>query len=424
MARKNLYPPSVTPGIPKYDFKPDNWIETRFGSVLRVVKRKVEMENETEYQLVTAKRSRGGIVPREVLKGKQIKTKTQFYIKPGDFLISRRQIIHGACGVVPDELDGAIVSNEYSTLRPKNGLDIHFLDYFSHTVFFQQTCFQCSVGVDVEKMIFNVNDWLNYRVFLPPLPEQRRIANILGAWDEAISLTGRLIEAKQRRKQGLMQRLLTGSVRLSGFVKSEGFRTAFNTEVPLDWLVMEFDEFVSRDKRKFDPRKEIEELPCIELEHISQETGQILGATSTQEQSSIKNRFNAGQVLFGKLRPYLKKFARPDFDGACSSEIWVLAGKRKFCANQFLFYLVQSDRFMSAANVTSGTKMPRSDWGYLSETTFALPSPNEQRAIAAVLQTADEAIALLERKLAALRRQKQGLMQRLLTGQVRVGEGD
>ena len=87
MARKNLYPPSVTPGIPKYDFKPEGWIETSFGDVLRVVKRKVEMQDEAEYQLVIAKRSRGGIVPRTVLKGKDILTKTQFYI---NFLLEKQ----------------------------------------------------------------------------------------------------------------------------------------------------------------------------------------------------------------------------------------------------------------------------------------------------------------------------------------------
>lgn len=164
MARKNLYPPSVTPGIPKLDQKPAGWIETTFSDVLRVVQRHVKMEDDTEYQLVIAKRSRGGIVPRSVLKGRDILTKTQFYIKSGDFLISRRQIIHRACGIVSLELDGAIVSNEYSTLRVKEGLLLEFLTYFCHTTFFQQTCFQASVGVDVEKMIFNLNDWLKYKV--------------------------------------------------------------------------------------------------------------------------------------------------------------------------------------------------------------------------------------------------------------------
>lgn len=88
MARKNLYPPSVTPGIPKYDFKPEGWIETAFGDVVRVVQRKVDMQDDVEYQLVIAKRNRGGIVPRSILKGKDILTKTQFYIKCGDFLIA------------------------------------------------------------------------------------------------------------------------------------------------------------------------------------------------------------------------------------------------------------------------------------------------------------------------------------------------
>ena len=110
MARKSIYPPSVTPGIPKLGDKPEGWIETAFGEVLQIVERKAQVDDETEYQLVTARRNRGGIVPRARLFGRDILTKTQFFIKAGDFLISKRQIIHGACGVVPPELDGALRS--------------------------------------------------------------------------------------------------------------------------------------------------------------------------------------------------------------------------------------------------------------------------------------------------------------------------
>ena len=74
---------------------------------------------------------------------------------------------------------------------------------------------------------------------------------------------------------------------------------------------------------------------------------------------SNKNLFNVGDVLFGKLRPYLKKFWLAKFNGACSTEIFVLNGIR--ISNNYLFFVVQTEKFIEIALVSSGSKMPRSD---------------------------------------------------------------
>jgi type I restriction enzyme S subunit len=97
----SAYPPSVQPGIPRLGSTPNGWTRFPLGKLIRKVERPANLADSESYQLVTAKRSRGGIVAREVLRGDQIRTKTQFYVQTGDFLISNRQISHGACGVVP-----------------------------------------------------------------------------------------------------------------------------------------------------------------------------------------------------------------------------------------------------------------------------------------------------------------------------------
>jgi len=408
MARNTLYPPSVKPGIPRLGVKPKGWIETTFGDVLQVIQRPAKIKDNVKYQLVTAKRGRGGIVPRETLTGKKILTKIQYFVAKDDFLISKRQIVHGACGVVPSNLDGALVSGEYSVLRVKDGLLLKYLDYFSHSDYFQMACFQASVGVDVEKMIFDLKDWLKVKIYLPPIPEQTKILEILNTWDKAISLNEQLIAAKQQLKKGLMQQLLTGNIRFKGFA-----------HLP-EWEFLEFGKIATVSSKKFNPQLSTDDLPCVEMEHITQETGQILGHVSTLAQKSIKNCFVSGQVLFGKLRPYLKKYARPDFDGVCSSEVWVLSGEKDICDNRFLFYLVQTDRFISIANVSSGSKMPRADWDYVAKSVYSIPLPSEQSKIADILESLDKEIDLLTKKHTALKHQKKGLMQKLLTGEVRV----
>ncbi len=178
---------------------------------------------------------------------------------------------------------------------------------------------------------------------------------------------------------------------------------------------IEFGNIAELRKKRFNP-KNSENKKCIELEHINQVDGSINGFTNSKEQKSIKNVFYKGDVLFGKLRPYLKKYWLAEFDGVCSTEIWVFKPKGKFCSNsQYLFNLVQSHDFIQAANVSSGSKMPRADWKYIVNYPLSIVnSLPEQKRIAQILSTWDKAIEkqnlLIDKKI----EQKKGLMQVLL----------
>lgn len=190
-------------------------------------------------------------------------------------------------------------------------------------------------------------------------------------------------------------------------------------KIPSDWEIMEFGEFAETKKGKYIP-VENENLRCLELEHFEQGTGHILGWINSSEQKSTKNKFIKGEVLFGKLRPYLQKFWLAEYDGVCSSEVWVLNSKNNKCSNEFLFRLVQSNRFIQVANVSSGSKMPRSDWDYVSTFPFPLPPLPEQKAIAHILGLMDTAINKNNSLIANKKLQKKWLMQNLLTGNKRL----
>jgi type I restriction enzyme, S subunit len=241
---------------------------------------------------------------------------------------------------------------------------------------------------------------------LPPLHEQRRIAEILATWDRAVETVEALIANARAQKKALMQCLLTGKHRLQGF---DG-----------EWGRHAFREIAQLVKAKIDPRTLPDDVQGVELEHIEAETGRLVGTCQANEQVSLKTPFTPGNVLYGKLRPYLRKFSKPDFDGVCSTEIWVLAAKAQRCLPEFLHFLVQSPEFEGAVDVSSGSKMPRADWGIVSETVFATPSIQEQAAIAGLLTNADRMSERFESQLTALRQEKSALMQQLLTGKRRV----
>ncbi len=211
------YPSSVQPGIPNLPATPAEWQRICLGHHLTEVRRPAALNQDDTYRLVTVRRSRGGVVLRETLSGREIKTPTQFYVRAGDFLISKRQIVHGACGIVPAELDGAIVSNEYAVLNSDGQIDLRFLRYLSESRYFQQTCFHSSIGVHVEKMIFKTERWLKWPFNIPPLPVQLRIVEVLDTARREMELIAEQIERLKQEKAALMAELLTGTrrVRLS-----------------------------------------------------------------------------------------------------------------------------------------------------------------------------------------------------------------
>jgi type I restriction enzyme, S subunit len=125
------------------------------------------------------------------------------------------------------------------------------------------------------------------------------------------------------------------------------------------------------------------ELPYVALEHVESLTGAFVqGFRPETKAATAEVLFRRGDVLFGKLRPYLAKVIAPDFDGCASGEFLVLR-PRPSMDSRFLYYLCLSRPLLDWAVATSvGTKMPRTDWEQLSSFPLRLPSPPQQRAIA------------------------------------------
>ena len=139
------------------------------------------------------------------------------------------------------------------------------------------------------------------------------------------------------------------------------------------------------------------DLPYIGLEHVGQGTLSLLGTGKASDVESTKTAFRAGDILFGKLRPYFRKVVRPDFDGICSTDIWVVRPKAGVDAG-YLFYLMASKAFVDFASQGSeGTRMPRAKWEHVAQYAASLPSVVGQQVIARILGTLDGKIELNRR---------------------------
>ena len=122
--------------------------------------------------------------------------------------------------------------------------------------------------------------------------------------------------------------------------------------------------------------------------------------------------FEPDNILYGKLRPYLKNWLFVDFKGIALGDFWVF--KAIDTAPQFIYYLIQTDKYQEAANLSTGTKMPRSDWNTVSSTEFTIPADiTEQTAIANFFRTLDTTITLHKRKLDCLKELKVAYLQQM-----------
>jgi type I restriction enzyme S subunit len=249
----------------------------------------------------------------------------------------------------------------------------------------------------------------NLKRVLVPIPsklEQRAIAEALSDMDGLLGALEALIAKKRSIKQAAMRQLLTGKTRLPGF----------NGE----WETKRLGKFAAIRNQKVLPAELDPETPCVELEHIGQGDGRLFDCSTARYSSSTKYRFLAGDVLFGRLRPYLRKFWHAEWRGVCTTEIWPLVVDSKQAASGFLRAVVETDRFVDTASVSYGTHMPRADWGVMQNFEVRLPSVEEQTAIASDLSDMDAEIAALEARRDKTRAIKQGMMQQLLTGRVRL----
>ena len=311
-------------------------------------------------------------------------------VEQGDFIIHLRSFEGG----LEMANEAGIVSPAYTILRCKRPHSSLFYDAYFHTDEFINHNLSKSVeGIrDGRQISYEAFKWLGIPYCEPT--EQEKISNLLAALNERIAKQRDLIEALKKYKRGLLSAVFSQNVSM--------FSTA-------DFYA--FSELAVRRSEKYDPKCNAHAV-CIELEHIEQETGRIIGSTCADYQNSIKTVCKPGDVMFGKLRPYLRKYAFVQKECVCSSEIWSLI-PTDIVIPKYLFYLIQSEAFMKAANVSSGTKMPRAEWSTIAKSGYPIPSKDDQQATVDILETTDRIIVSHVASYDRLIEYKKGLLQRL-----------
>ncbi|GGE55840.1 restriction endonuclease subunit S [Actibacterium pelagium] len=408
-------PKTVQPGKPKLPEPPSGWAQSPLGNHLTEIRRPAKLADDDTYSLVTVKRARGGVVKRGDMTGKEISVKSQFYLEPNDFLVSKRQIVHGACGVVPKELAGSIVSNEYSVFNCRDTFDLNFLKYLSHSVYFQQTCFHSSIGVHVEKLIFKVDQWLKWNFNVPPLAEQKKIAKILSTWDQAIDTNEQLIKKAYAQKKALLQGL---------FPSEAEMKTAKDSGAGLSYL-RDVCEFLSG--------------PAFESDNFAESGLKLLrGSNIKRGELDWSDKLTVFWPSLQGLEKYLLRqrdvvIAMDGYVGRSHAQIDDETANKALLVQRvarlrptgidpdYLYALVSSERFFRhCERRKTATAIAHITMEDIRQFPFIKVDQEKERLLGRAFATINSELLSLNKTKASLLKQKTALMQQLLTGKRRV----
>jgi type I restriction enzyme S subunit len=251
----------------------------------------------------------------------------------------------------------------------------------------------------------------NVKVILPPLPEQQKIATILSTWDKAIDKLTQLIAAKEQRKKGLMQQLLTGKKRFTGFTD--------------EWREVKLGELAEIDKNSLksntDPKYFFK---YISLSDVNKGTiyENLTEYNFSNSPSRAKRIVKTNSVIMATVRPNLQAFAlvKDSKDIIVSTGFAVIDHKENLSPYYLIQYLFSKHITNQLEALIVGTNYPAINSSDVRNLKLKLPDIQEQQKIASVLSAADKEIELLKNELETLRQQKKGLMQVLLTGEKRI----
>jgi type I restriction enzyme S subunit len=232
---------------------------------------------------------------------------------------------------------------------------------------------------------------------LPPLVEQRRIVDLVSSVDAYIDSLQQQVDSARAARNAVLHDLLSAGGN--------------------DWTETSLGKISTNISTRVAPENLEIEIPYIGLEHVDPRTSLISKWGEIESVSSSVAPFEPGDVLFGRLRPYLHKVAFATFPGVCSPEILVLRA-REGCEPGFLHLICSADSTITACvEMSAGTRMPRTSATDLASILISLPPLDEQMRIVELISSMDELVAASEQSIAHTKNLRSGLLSDLLSGE-------
>jgi type I restriction enzyme S subunit len=295
-------------------------------------------------------------------------------------------------------------------LRPNPQItDHYYLQYALLAPDTQKNLLALAGGSTVAHL--NVADVRKFAVILPPLDAQRRIAEVLRTLDDKIDSNRRLAALLEEASATQFR------ARFVEFLGVDEFEDCEIGAIPRGWRPVKIAEFVEHHRES---ASNTSELPYIGLEDMPRGSTILERWKTDNIPAGHSIRFNTGDILFGKLRPYFKKVGVAPINGRCSTEIVVVRLHSPEAFGLVLGHL-SSQRFIEyCTSVSTGTRMPRSEWKAAGEYVVAAPPREELRSIKTVTEPAYRRIQNLIHENQTLAALRDTLLPKLISGEIRV----
>ncbi len=343
----------------------------------------------------------------------------QFKVEVGDFLIARSGAI-GRYGIVENSIPCVFASYIIRFRFDKSRVDNLYFGKLFESFYISNELRKITQGATNKNI--NAQNIKKIQIPLPPLPEQRRIAEVLGTVDSAIQKVGGAIESTERLKKGLMQRLLTRGIGHERFKESEVGK------VPEEWEVVRLGDALELCQYGLSVKMdETGKYPIIKMDDFV--NGVVVPDKVKYidlDDKTFKNfKLEKGDILFNRTNSYELVGRTGIFllrgDYVFASYLIRLRPKKETVDSQFLtFYMAFSNDRIRQQLATRAVHQANINATNLQNYNIPLPPLPEQRRIAEILSAVDRKLEIERRRKEKLERVKKGLMNELLTGRKRV----
>ena len=353
---------------------------------------------------------------RQITKADFLDTHRRTKLEPSDVLITNSGTI-GRMAIVPDNdlTRRTTFQKSVAILKPiKTRIQPNFLYYALQGDLLRLIEF---AGGTAQKNLL-LRDLRAFEIRVPPLCLQQRIADILSAYDDLIENNQRRIKVLETMARSLYREWFA-NYRFPGHQWHPRVASPMG-EIPKGWEAKNLGDVAEEIRRNVPKGRLDDPKPYIGLEHIPRRSLALDDWEMTTDLGSNKLEFRKGEVLFGKIRPYFHKVSVAPFDGLCSADTIVIRSRRpEHYAH--VVACVSSDAFVAEATATSnGAKMPRANWDVLKKYPIVIPCGDVAVRFSELVGSVLEQQQTLVFQIQNLRRTRDLLLPRLLSGQINV----
>lgn len=409
----------------KVGWIPEDWNAKKIGSILDRMVDPVKVELEATYQEIGIRSHGKGMFDKSPVTGKRLGNKKVFWVHADCFILNIVFAWEQALDKTKAYDVGKIASHRFPMYRPKNkNLNVDYLVYYFKTPRGKYLLGLASPGGAGRNKTLGQKEFSSILVPLPHLLEQKKIAAILSTWDEAIDQTNRLIDARKRRKKALMQKLLSGKMRLKIYKKSKADAELESHE----WEVVRFNQAFKRILRTTtsDVMDVLSITARVGFVHQKDKFNKVIAGENLQRYILLLKDDFAYNKGNSKYFPQGCIYKLENYERAAVPNVYFCFHPRtnKVYGDFYKFYFEngmlnrQLQRVINTGVRNDGLlNLNPKDFFNIK---ICVPPIKEQKKIADIFTSANEEISILEKKLIALKIQKRGLMQKLLTGEIRV----